>query len=135
MTIPTNEILVEEADLRIWIEDLDTYELEKKLSPALMTVSTSTEQLKPVSPLFSPIHDRASWNSPQLSTLPALPAKLDTHRRSAGSDLHTKTSSRASIDETVMRSPDSRVTKAHSNRLCRQIRPGENLYLSRRCPR
>lgn len=115
LVLPTDEILVEEADLRIWIDELDTSELERKISRPAMTVFTSEDQLKPVSPLFSPKQERASWNSPQLVTLPqsaALPPKLDTHRRSAGSDLHMKTSSRASIDENIMRSPDSRVTSA-----------------------
>lgn len=130
VALPTNEKLVKDADLRIWLDDLDPYESEKNVSQAAVTANPPDDQADVVSPLFSsrleedpfgnnshqnrlPVlplrssHKRsASSDSPQTHSqqdkMPALPS---SQRRSAGSDLPAKISSQAIVSSEHERTP------------------------------
>lgn len=111
--LPTNEQLVSEADLRIWLDDLEEHESET-LETTLETqravpVYANDNRVDAVSPLFTQTkeNDPAAWQS---ASQAGLKMSVRTQRSSVGSDAPVINSLLASENEVLMRSPDSRTT-------------------------
>lgn len=97
-------------DLRIWLDDLEESELNKKGPPKALELTSKDKLAENVRPLFSPglkrqdsAHRRTA--SQETSKTPARSTK-----RSSGLASHTKSLSQASVNETIMASSDSRAT-------------------------
>lgn len=97
-------------DVRIWLDDLEEIELNKKSPTRTVEVTGKDSLAENVRPLVSPALKRensAHWRnlSQDKSRTPAGSVK-----RSSGSARHGKSPSQASLNETIMASSDSRAT-------------------------
>lgn len=96
--------------MRIWLDDLEESEMNKKGLPKTLEVAGKEKLAETVPPTLSPglkredsAHRRsASQEKPQPPTGSA--------RRSSGSATHTRSHSQASVNGTIMASSDSRAT-------------------------
>lgn len=107
--LPTNEQLVSEADLRIWLDDLEENESETLDTREALPPLARDFQSDAVSPLFSGVEekDHATWQRP---TQDLLKASIKAQRSSVGSDAQVISPLQPSENENLMRSPDSRTT-------------------------
>ena len=114
IVLPTNEQLVQEADLRIWLDDLEEIETEKRSSEGAADNQLNAarpgvcrEEITPREEIPLREREQVAWQNPsqEISKTTA-----GTQRSSVGSDLQAITPSQSSATETVMRSPDSRTT-------------------------
>ena len=108
MILPTNEQLVSEADLRIWLDDLEENESET-LDARGVPAHTMGNQADESSPLFSPAEDKdhAAWQRPSQDLTKT---SVRAQRSSIGSDAQAISPLQASENESLARSPDSRTT-------------------------
>lgn len=99
---------MQEADLRIWLDDLEETETEKRNSGKIMGAPTvdQVDETRPAPREIAP-RDHVAW--PRTSQ-EILKPTVGTQRSSVGSDSQAITPSQSSATETVMRSPDSRTT-------------------------
>lgn len=114
VALPTNEQLVQEADLRIWLDDLEETETEKRSSDETMPAPAETlvDTFHRTAP---PREERGyvAWQrSSQEMSKPTVGTQRSSvaQRSSIGSDTQGIAPSQSSATETVMRSPDSRTT-------------------------
>lgn len=113
VSLPTNEQLVSEADLRIWLDDLEETESEPLDTRGVLLAHTRENQAESqpdaVSPLFTGVEEKdyATW---QRRSQDVLKTSIKAQRSSVGSDAHAPGSLQASENEILMRSPDSRTT-------------------------
>lgn len=107
--LPTNEQLVSEADLRIWLDDLEENESETLDARGALPTHSTDNRVDAVSPLFSGVEeqDHATWQRPSPELLKT---SVRAQRSSVGSDAQATSPLHASENEILARSPDSRTT-------------------------
>ena len=110
LPLPTHEQLVQEMDLRIWFDDLEESERNKKGPPKALEVTGKEKLAEAVRPILTSGLKREDSahrrnGSQEKFRLPARSA-----RRSIGSPTHPKSPSQVSASETIMASSDSRAT-------------------------
>lgn len=107
--LPTNEQLVSEADLRIWLDDLEENESEALDARGALPAHSTDNQGDAVSPLFPGAEERdhATWQRPSPELLKT---SVRAQRSSVGSDAQATSPLHASENEVLARSPDSRTT-------------------------
>lgn len=111
LVLPTHEQLVQEMDLRIWLDDLEESELNKKGPPkALLDPTNKDKPAEIVRPILSPGLKRVdSAHRRTLSQETSRRPAVNT-RHSSGTVTHTKSPSHGSVNETITASSDSRAT-------------------------
>jgi hypothetical protein len=111
IALPTADQLIQEMDLRIWLDDLEESELNKKQSP--QTPESTGQNDGRAETIHRPVApDRTRESSPQRRS--PSQEKFKTPPRSAtrlsGSATHPKSPSQASLNGTIMASSGSRAT-------------------------
>lgn len=107
--LPTNEQLVSEADLRIWLDDLEENESETLDLRGTVPARLRDHPVDAMSPPFARVEEKdpAAWQRPSQDLLKT---SVGGRRSSAGSDALAVSPLQASENEILMRSPDSRMT-------------------------
>lgn len=111
IVLPTHEQLVQEMDLRIWLDDLEESELNKKGPPkALQPVTTRDRPVGIVRPILSPGLKREDSAHHRTASQETSKLAARSTRPLSGAATHTKSPSQASVNETITASSDSRAT-------------------------
>lgn len=114
LLLPTHELLLQEMDLRIWIDDLEESERNKKGAPRPLEVTGKEKLAEAIRPIVSPGLNREDSGqrrkAAQAASGVATRPMVKIPRRSVGSAPHAKSPSQASASETIMASSDSRAT-------------------------
>lgn len=129
MTLPTNQQLVQEGDLRIWLDDLDESEAESQTPGASGTPIHDDYHRNMVSPLFSKSDKRndAAWQSAgsdvtlTTETVPTSPSQASDGLRSPDSRTNSTTfSSRVNAQRSSLLSEQSSQSSSAESSLAKR---------------
>lgn len=110
LALPTHEQLVHEMDLRIWLDDLEESELNKRGLPKPLEATGREKLADTVPPTLSPGLKRQDSAHRRSASQEQSQQPTGSARRSSGSVTHTRSHSHASVNGTIMASSDSRAT-------------------------
>ena len=111
VALPTHDQLIQEMDLRIWLDDLEESELNKKGPPkALQEVTHKERPAENVRPVLSPGLKRGDSAHRRTPSQETSKQPAGGTRHSSGLIHLTKSLSHGSANETIMASSDSRAT-------------------------